>query len=68
MPAGPEREETLLRRYLAMAEFRRGSRKFGSRRRASDGLATRIGLENLARSAGYPDPLHLQWALELKRK
>ena len=23
-----------------------------------------IGIQNLARTAGYPDPLRLQWALE----
>src|SRR5205085_10964488 len=38
--------------------------KFGAQRRASEATAARIGLENLARTAGYRDPLRLQWAME----
>jgi hypothetical protein len=66
LPAGQAREEVLLSRYLALQSFAAGSRKFGSQRRASEGLATHIGLENLARTAGYSDPLHLQWAMEAR--
>jgi hypothetical protein len=54
----------LLERYLLLQEFARGSKKFGSQRQASERLAVRIGMDNLARSAGYADPLRLEWAME----
>jgi hypothetical protein len=52
------------RRYAVLREFERGSRAFGAQRRASEGTAVRIGVENLARTAGYPDPLRFTWAAE----
>ncbi len=55
----------LQRRFAVMEEFRRGSRKFGSQRQASEKRAVEIGLENLARTAGYPDPLRMQWDMEI---
>lgn len=58
------RDNVILERYRIIQEFLRTSRKFGGQRRDSEGLAARIGLENLARSAGYPDPGRLQWAME----
>ena len=33
-------------------------------RQASEKSAVAIGLENLARTAGYPDPVRLEWAME----
>lgn len=59
---GPD--EDLLERYRIMQEFIRTSRQFGSQRQASEKLAARIGRENLARTAGHPDPTRLQWAME----
>ncbi len=53
-----------LRRYLRLQEFRRESRKFGSQRQASEVRAVEIGMQNLARTAGYRDPRRLQWAME----
>ncbi|MFG0285992.1 MAG: DUF5724 domain-containing protein [Phycisphaerales bacterium JB039] len=57
------RAETLSR-YQRLQEFRRQSRKFGSQRQASEGRAVDIGLQNLARTAGYRDPRRLEWAME----
>jgi Trp operon repressor len=54
----------VLARYKVIQEFVRGSRRFGSQRQASEKLAARIGQENLARTAAYPDPIRLQWAME----
>lgn len=51
-------------RYTLIQEFLRGSRQFGSARQASEKLAATIALENLARTAGFPDPLRLAWAME----
>ena len=54
----------VLARYKVMQEFVRTSRQFGSMRQASEKLAARIAQENLARTAAYPDPIRLQWAME----
>lgn len=58
-----DRDETL-RRYKTLQEFIRTSKQFGAQRQASEKLAATIGMENLARTAGYPDPLRLEWAME----
>lgn len=63
---GKQREADVLERYKVIQEFKRGSRKFGSMKQASEKLAARIGLENLARTAGYPDPIRLEWAMEAR--
>jgi len=63
---GKRGEADVLERYKAIQEFKRGSRKFGSMRQVSEKLAARIGLENLARTAGYPDPVRLEWAMEAR--
>jgi hypothetical protein len=65
LPPGPdEAKAEALRRYLRLQEFRRESRQFGSMRQASEGRAVDIGLQNLARTAGFRDPRRLQWAME----
>lgn len=64
LPLAHSSKEEVLARYRVMQEFVRGCRKFGSQRQASEKLATRIGMDNLARTAGYPDATRLQWAME----
>lgn len=63
---GKKREADLLDRYKVIQEFRRGSKQFGSQRQASEKRAAQIGQENLARTAGYVDPIRLEWAMEAK--
>jgi len=64
---GAAREKRVLARYQLMQEFRRTSRKHGgSMLQASEKRAVEIGMENLARLAGYADPLRLQWAMETR--
>lgn len=58
-------EDDLLGRYQTIQEFRRGSRQFGAQRQQSEGRAADIALENLARTAGFPDPVRLQWDMEI---
>ncbi|MCA9988554.1 MAG: DUF4132 domain-containing protein, partial [Anaerolineales bacterium] len=58
------RQAEILDRYLLLQEFGAGSRRFGSQRQNSERLALRIGMENLARTAGYADPIRLEWAME----
>jgi hypothetical protein len=60
------RDRAILQRYQVFQEFSRTSRKYGAQRRESEGKAVRIGMENLARTAGYTDPIRLQWAMELQ--
>jgi hypothetical protein len=57
-------EAEALSRYSVMQEFVRTSKQFGAQRQESEKLAARIGLENLARTAGYPDSNRLEWAME----
>ena len=67
LPEGADREAEILARYGAIQEFVRTGAKFGSQRRESEKLAARIALDNLARTAGYPDPQRLQWAMEARQ-
>ncbi|HVT82348.1 MAG TPA: DUF5724 domain-containing protein, partial [Phycisphaerae bacterium] len=65
LPADPEKARAeILKRYKTLQEFIRGSKQFGSQRQASEKRAAAIGMENLARTAGYADPIRLQWAME----
>jgi hypothetical protein len=61
---GAKGQGEILQRYQVLQEFLRTSKKFGSQRQASEKLATAIGMDNLARTAGYSDPQRLQWAME----
>lgn len=64
---GAAREKRVLERYRLLQDFRRTSRKHGgSMLQASEKRAVEIGMENLARLAGYADPLRLQWAMETR--
>lgn len=63
LPAGGEHDE-VRRRYAVLQEYLRTSKQFGGMRQTSDKLAVGIAMENLARAAGYSDPLRLQWAME----
>jgi hypothetical protein len=61
---GPTRQADVLERTQALQEFARQSRQFGSMKQASERLAVQIGMQNLARAAGYTDPARLEWAME----
>ena len=64
LPAGDERDATIARRYELLQSYRRESRRFGRQRQASEGRATEIAMQNLARTAGFADPVRLTWAME----
>ena len=67
MKAGDAGRKQVLTRYKVMQEIRRTSRKHGgSMLQASEKRAVEIGMENLAWTAGYPDPFRLQWAMEIE--
>lgn len=60
-------EKDVLSRYEYIQQFKKESKEFGSMKQASEALAIRVALENLARNAGYPDPIRLTWAMETKQ-
>ena len=64
LPSDHTKDDAVLERYLAYQTFLKASKKFGSQRRTNEKRAVEIGLENLARTAGFPDPLRLQWMME----
>lgn len=59
-------EKDLLKRYQFLQQFIKESKQFGSQRQTSEATAVKIAMENLARTAGYPDPIRLQWSMETK--
>jgi hypothetical protein len=63
---GTARDRDLLDRYKVIQEFVRSSKQFGAQRQANEKRAAAIALDNLARTAGYVDPIRLEWAMEAK--
>jgi hypothetical protein len=66
LPEGEKREAELLARYKVLHEYRRYARGLGPMSREESVRAATVGLENLARTAGYPDPIRLEWAMEAR--
>ncbi|WP_430644978.1 DUF5724 domain-containing protein [Agromyces sp. GXS1127] len=64
LPLPDDGRRTLLARYELMRGFVASDRTSGSQRRASETTAVAVGMENLARTAGYRDPQRLTWAME----
>jgi hypothetical protein len=64
LASGDKRTRDVLDRYKIVQEFIRTAKQFGSMRQASEKRAAAIAMENLARTAGYADPMRLQWAME----
>lgn len=57
-------EKDILNRYKVLQEFVRESKQFGAQRQESEKTAARIGLDNLARNAGYDDVTRFSWIME----
>ena len=57
-------EAALQRRYLRIQEFLKESKQFGAQRQASEKRVWEIALLNLARGAGFADPVQLTWRME----
>lgn len=60
-------EKDVLSRYTYLQKFKKESKQFGAQKQASEALAVQMAMENLARNAGYADPLRLSWAMETKQ-
>ncbi|MEM7234962.1 MAG: DUF5724 domain-containing protein, partial [Planctomycetota bacterium] len=61
---GEDAASACIERYRKLREFQAGSKKFGQQRRANEAGAVGAALANLAQTAGYPDPVRLEWAVE----
>jgi len=61
---GPKREADILERYEVLQEYRRYATKLSGLTKPDALRACGIGFDNLARQAGYLDPLRLEWAME----
>lgn len=57
-------EKDMVERYLFIQEFKKGSKKFGSQRRASESAAADCALQNLAKNAGFEDVSRLTLRME----
>lgn len=62
--ANPEAD--LLKRYNILQTFLKESKQFGAQRQESEKNAVEIGLDNLARNAGFDDSVRFVWAMEGK--
>ena len=61
-----EDENDMAERYLFIQEFKKQSRKFGSQRKASEGVAADCALQNLSKNAGFSDVSRLTLRMETK--
>jgi len=57
----------ILTRYEYLQQFKKESRQFGAQKQTSEARAIEVAMENLARNAGYIDPVRLTWAMETKQ-
>jgi len=65
--SGTNPEKDILARYEFIQEFKKGSRQFGAQKQTSEAAAVSVAMDNLARNAGYPDPIRLTWAMETRQ-
>jgi hypothetical protein len=64
LASGKARERDLLDRYRVLQEYVRYARQLSAMTREGAQRTAVIGLNNLARTAGYPDPIRFEWAME----
>lgn len=57
-------EKDMVERYLFIQEFKKGAKKFGAQRRASESAAADCALRNLAENAGFEDVSRLTLRME----
>ncbi|MEM9940369.1 MAG: DUF5724 domain-containing protein, partial [Planctomycetota bacterium] len=61
---GTKRDKDIVDRYQVLLAYRKYARNLSSLTKPEAFRALEIGMNNLARTAGYRDPLRLEWALE----
>ena len=67
LAAGAKREKDLMERYKVLQEYRRYARGLSSMTKPEALRSLDVGMQNLASTAGYADPLRLEWAMEAER-
>jgi hypothetical protein len=63
---GKKRAADLAERYAVLQEYRRYARTLSSLTKPEALRAIEIGMKNLAATAGFPDPLRLEWEQEAR--
>jgi hypothetical protein len=67
LPDDPAKKEAeLADRYKVLKDYERYARGLGSLSKEPALQAARLGLENLAVTAGFPDPVRLEWAVSAR--
>jgi hypothetical protein len=66
LPDGAKRDKALDDRYRVLVEYRRYAKQLSAMSKPVAMQSAQIGMENLARTAGFPDPIRLEWAQEAK--
>lgn len=64
IPLAKKAMPDLLERYQYLQQFLKESKTFGAQRQESEKKAVEIGMQNLARNAGYSDVTRLVWSME----
>lgn len=64
IPLAKNTTSDLLERYQYLQQFLKESKAFGAQRQESEKKAVEIGMQNLARNAGYGDVTRLIWSME----
>ena len=64
IPLDKKSNTDLLERYQYLQQFLKESKTFGAQRQESEKKAVAIGMQNLARNAGYTDVTRLTWSME----
>ena len=63
LPTGAKRDAELKRRFGILQEYGRYAKQLSGLTKPDALRALEIGLRNLAGTAGFPDPMRLEWAL-----
>lgn len=61
---GAKKDADIVERYKTLQSYKKYARGLSSLTKPAAMLAVEIGMQNLARLAGYADPLRMEWALE----
>ncbi len=64
LATGNKRDADLQERYKVLQGYKKYARGLSSLTKPSALRAVEVGMQNLARLAGYADPLRMEWALE----
>ena len=64
LETGAKRDKDILERYEVLQGYKKYARGLSGLTKPSAMRAMEIGMNNLARIAGFPDPLRMEWALE----